>query len=141
MDKILVVDSHEALQRFFLDKLLKARIEEKIPSSDTGLYQQLNLYLAGVLSTMQPPAGSHGVQYDVAVHRQAEKSKDLRQKLCLYRQSAEYSLRLDAIGGRASRHSRYRAEVLCDQDITERIAFYYSMAASALMHLQGKTAA
>lgn len=127
---------------FFLEHILKARIELKLESGRNEEDEELNIYLAGLLHslvcsdlfTMQKPYIS---PFDCDVQEWITLHPGLRNQYIVYRENADFGLICCSFFWGYHHPGSYYHHVLIDSNPCTRIALYYEIAASLLSHLQG----
>lgn len=129
---------------FFLEHVLKARSELHLESGKNDFDQELNVYLAGLLNSLI--AAGQLLQckpyispFDSDVRGYLEQHPGLRNEYVVYRDNADFGLILLGLFFDHTHKGSYHHAVLDDHNNTNRIALYYELAASALIHLQGRT--
>jgi hypothetical protein len=128
---------------FFLDFILKARIDLRLESGLHEVDEEVNVYLAGLFNLLfqsdsfltQKPYIS---PFDVDVQKWLETHPGLRNSFTVYRDNADFGLLLLGLFNGPKHQGSYHHIVIGEHEDKEgRIALYYELAASALMHLQG----
>jgi hypothetical protein len=139
----LAANSNENTQYFFLENILKARIALYL---DTGLHdydEEVNMYLAELLKSMVTPCAftenkPYISPFDYEVKSYLNEHHDTRTEYTVYKENADYGLATKAVFMEYFHKGSYWHKVLQGRtDSSERIAFYYKLAASALAHLRG----
>jgi hypothetical protein len=127
---------------FFLEHVCKARIDLHIESGRHDCDQEINVYLAGLLTSLI--ASTAFIQqkpyisvFDYDIRNYLETHPGLRNEFVVYRDNADYGLLAAGLFAGENHRGSYHHIVLSDQADLGKIALYYSMAASALAHLQG----
>lgn len=127
---------------FFLEHILKARIDLHLETGAHGCDQELNIYLAGLLNSLvqtdsillQKPYIS---PFDIDVRKWLLDHPGLRNAYTAYRENADFALVLHGFFSGFSHDGSYHKAAISENDEEGRIALYYELAASALTHLQG----
>ncbi len=128
---------------FFLEYLLKARTDLHMESGSHACDEELNVYIAGLLSSLirsdsflrQKPYIS---PFDADVKQWLEAHSGLRNAFTVYRDNADFGLLLIGLFTGYKHEGSYHKIVMAGHNDQGRIAIYYRLAASALMHLHGK---
>jgi len=127
---------------FFLEHVCKARIDLHIESGRHVCDQEINVYLAGLLTSLI--ASTAFIQqkpyisvFDYDIRSYLETHPGLRNEFVVYRDNADYGLMSAGLFAGDNHRGSYHHIVISDQADLGKIALYYSMAASALAHLQG----
>jgi hypothetical protein len=127
----------------FLEFILKARTELHLESGGYKFGEELNVYIAGLLRLLlksdsflrQKPYIS---PFDTDVQKWLETHPGLRNTFTVYRDNADFGLLLLGLFDGYKHQGSYHRIVIGDREDKEgRIALYYELAASALMHLCG----
>jgi len=127
---------------FFLEQILKTRIALHVETGQNEFDQEINVYIAGLLNSLvasesfvkQKPYIS---AFDLEIRKWLENHPGLRNEYVVYRDNADFGLIQTGLFPGYEHPGSYHHIVLADTDDRGRIALYYEMAASALMHLQG----
>ena len=127
---------------FFLENILKARADLHLESGGHDRDQELNVYIAGLLNSLvrsdsilrQKPYIS---PFDADVRKWLAAHPGLRNAYTVYRENADFGLLLFGLFTGFEHEGSYHHHVISDRDEHGRIALYYELAASALVHLQG----
>jgi hypothetical protein len=127
---------------FFLEHILKARVDLQLETGSHDCDQELNIYIAGLLNSLvqsdsvlrQKPYIS---PFDIDVRRWLAKHPGLRNTYMVYRENADFGLVLNGFFSGFSHDGSYHKMVISEDEEQGRIALYYELAASALSHLQG----
>ncbi|NLD91147.1 MAG: hypothetical protein GX639_00620 [Fibrobacter sp.] len=127
---------------FFLEHVCKARIDLHIESGRHGCDQEINVYLAGLLTSLI--ASTTFIQhkpyisvFDHDIRNYLEAHPGLRNEFVVYRDNADFSLVSAGLFSGDNHRGSYHHIVISDKIDFGKIAIYYSMAASALTQLQG----
>jgi hypothetical protein len=127
---------------FFLEHVCKARIDLHIESGRNVCDQEINVYLAGLLTSLI--ASTAFIQqkpyisvFDLDIRNYLDTHPGLRNEFVVYRDNADYGLMSAGLFAGDNHRGSYHHKVISDQADLGKIALYYSMAASALAHLQG----
>ncbi len=127
---------------FFLEHICKARIDLHIDSGRHGCDQEINVYLAGLLTSLI--ASTAFIQqkpyisvFDHDIRNYLDTHPGLRNEFVVYRDNADYGLVSAGLFSGDNHRGSYHHIVIADQADLGKIALYYSMAASALTQLQG----
>lgn len=129
---------------FFLENILKARIELNVETGHNEYDQEINVYIAGLLNSLiasesflkQKPYIS---AFDLEIRQWLSNHPGLRNEYVVYRDNADFGLVLSSLFSGYEHPGSYGNIVLRKNDDQGRIALYYEMAASALGHLQGNS--
>jgi hypothetical protein len=129
---------------FFLEHLLKARADLHLETGHHDFDQEVNVYLAGLLNSLivsgpiinQKPYIS---AFDADVRSWLESHPGARNKYIVYRDNADFRLLLSGLFDGCEHRGSYQHIVLTDDSDPGRVALYYELAASALLHLQGNS--
>ena len=127
---------------FFLEQILRARIDLHLESGSNDLDQELNVYIAGLLDSLirsdtlvkQKPYIS---SFDNDVRAWLQRHPGLRNAYTAYRENADTGLLFSGLFTGYDHEGSYHHIVMTEHDEQGRIALYYELAASALAHLQG----
>lgn len=127
---------------FFLEHILRARVELQMESGADECDQELNIYLAGLLNNLIQAKEFIGQKpylspFDTDIQLWLKEHPGLRNAYTVYRDNADFGLLLHGIFVGHERRGTYCRKVFSDHDELGRIALYYELAASALAHLQG----
>jgi hypothetical protein len=127
---------------FFLEHVCKARMDLNIESGKHECDQEINVYLAGLLTSLI--ASTAFIQqkpyisvFDYDIRNYLENHPGLRNEFVVYRDNADYGLMAAGLFSGDNHRGSYHHIVMADQADLGKIALYYSIAASALAHLQG----
>lgn len=127
---------------FFLEHILRARVDLHYESADDSLDQELNVYIAGLLNSLVYN-GDHLQQkpyispFDYDIQKYLAAHPGLRSAYTVYRENADTELLLTGLFNGCRHSGSYHRRVVAHHDEAGRIALYYEIAASALAHLQG----
>lgn len=127
---------------FFLEHVLKARVDLHIETGENEYDQELNIYIAGLLNSLvtsgrlleQKPYVS---PFDTDVRLWLSEHPGLRNEYTVYRDNADFGLLLLGLFLGFEHPGSYHHIVCSVNDGQGRIALYYELAASALAHLRG----
>lgn len=127
---------------FFLEHLLKARIDLHMETGASGYDQEVNIYVANLLRSIltdhydfvHKPYVS---PFDIDVQSYIKEHPGLRNEYLVYKDNADFGLLYDTVFLGFHHDGSYHNRVMADGDIKPRIAQYYVLAASALGHLRG----
>ncbi|MCX7726964.1 MAG: hypothetical protein N2053_08965 [Chitinispirillaceae bacterium] len=127
---------------FFLEHILKARIELKLESGRNEEDEELNIYLAGLLHSLicsdlfslQKPYIS---PFDCDVQEWITSHPGLRTQYTVYRENADFGLICCSFFCGYHHQGSYYHHVFIETNPLSRIALYYEIASSLLSHLQG----
>lgn len=127
---------------FFLDNLLKARIELHFDTGNHEYDQEVNLYLAHLLVIFSTEHYSlenkpYVSPFDFDIRKYLEQHPGLRNEYTVYKDNADFALIVSEAFGGYHHKGSYHSRVLADSDDKQKIAQYYSLAATALGHLRG----
>lgn len=134
-------DSEETLY-FFLEHLLKARIDLHMETGKCEFDEEVNMYLANLLrSVLTAQFDLHKKPYlspfDLDIRKYISEHPGLRNEYIVYRDNADFGLVYDSVFLGFHHEGSYHDIVMPDEDCKPRIAQYYVYAASALGHLRG----
>ena len=127
---------------FFLEHILKARLDLHMESGANDLDQELNVYIAGLLDSLirsdklvrfKPYVSP----FDNDVRQWLQQHPGLRNAYTVYRENADAGLLFSGLFSGFDHDGSYHRIVMTEHDEQGRIALYYELAASALAHLQG----
>lgn len=133
---------NSGLNTFFLEQVERACKDMGGSSVDLDQPVEIKLYLSHLLTSItnefhqfdpQPYVSS----YDIDVQRYLEDHPGLRNEYTVYKANAEWGLCMVGIFLHILHAGSYHHHVLGQIDDRPRIALYYKLAASALMHLYG----
>ena len=127
---------------FFLEHVLKARADLNLETGHHEHDQEINIYIAGLLNSLiesdsflkQKPYIS---SFDIDIRIWLDTHPGLRNQYMVYRDNADFGLILLGLFLGYKHSGSYHHIVLPQTDEQGRIAIYYELAASALIHLQG----
>jgi hypothetical protein len=128
---------------FFLEHILKARADLKLESGHHSCDQEINVYLAGLLNMLldtkhcfsnKPYLSS----VDSDVRKWLDKHPGNHNEYIVYRDNADFGLIFSGIFSSYDHRGSYYHIVMPESMDYSRIAIYYELAASALMHIQRK---
>lgn len=127
---------------FFIEHVCKARIDLHIESGRHVCDEEINVYLAGLLTSLIASTGfiqqkPYISVFDNDIRNYLETHPGLRNEFVVYRDNADYGLLAAGLFAGDNHPGSYHHIVISDQADLGKIALYYSMAASALAHLQG----
>jgi len=127
---------------FFLEHILRARVELSMETGTNECDQELNIYLAGLLNNLIQANGfirqkPYLSPFDIDIRMWLKEHPGLRNTYTVYRDNADFGLLLFGVFVGHIHHGSYYQKVFSEQDDLGRIALYYELAASALAHLQG----
>ncbi len=129
---------------FFLEHILKARVELHLESGANDCDQELNIYIAGLLNSLVQSDSPFRPKpyispFDSDIQQWLAEHPGLRNTYTVYRENADFGLVLFGFFSGYEHEGRYHRVVMKEQDEPGRIALYYELAASALSHLQGSS--
>ncbi|MBN1983104.1 MAG: hypothetical protein JW795_16340 [Chitinivibrionales bacterium] len=127
---------------FFLEHLLRARIELH---RETGKYdydEEVNMYVAGLLESLATARNSFQDKpylspFDHEVRNYIASHPGLRNEYIVYKENADFALVSQTVFDGFYHKGSYHRRAVNASDYSGRIALYYKLAASALGHLQG----
>jgi hypothetical protein len=130
---------------FFLNHVLKARVDLHLESGLHENDQETNVYLAGLLNSLVTSDAflrqkEYVSPFDIDIRNYLDVHPDDRTKYIVYRDNADFGLVSRGVFQGYVHPGAYRKIVMPDSDPQGRIAAYYELAASALSHLQGSHA-
>ncbi len=128
---------------FFLENILKARADLHLESGGHDFDQELNVYLAGLLNSLVSQGAFLGNKpyispYDIDIRRWLAAHPGVRNTYMVYRENADFGLALLGLFSGYAHKGSYYHIVMFDNNEKSRIALYYEIAASALVHLKGR---
>jgi hypothetical protein len=135
--------SKEKVQYFFLENILKARIELHLDSGQYNYDEEVNMYLANLLLFLLQPFSEtfnkpYISPYDYEVNAYLEQHPDVRTEYVVYKENADFGLISNGVFITYLHKGSYWHKVISKKtDSTKRISIYYQLAASALSHLRG----
>jgi hypothetical protein len=114
----------------------------KMESGRHDFDQEVNVYIAGLLNSLvESDAFLHQKSYisafDIDVREYLECHPGARNAYTVYRDNADFGLIQMGLFVGYEHHGSYQHLVLPDENEQGKIALYYELAASALIHLQG----
>ncbi len=129
---------------FFLEQVLKARVDLNLETGKNEFDQEINVYIAGLLNSLigstsfvqQKPYIS---SFDFDVRKWLEAHPGLRNEYVVYRDNADFGLVLLGLFLKIHHQGSYHKIAMSESNDQGRVALYYNMAASALSHLQGNS--
>lgn len=129
---------------FFLEHVLKARVDLNLETGKNEFDQEINVYIAGLLNSLigstsfvrQKPYIS---PFDFDVRKWLEAHPGLRNEYVVYRDNADFGLVLLGLFLKIHHQGSYHHIVMPESNDQGRVALYYNMAASALSQLQGNS--
>jgi hypothetical protein len=130
---------------YFLNHILKARVDLHLESGLHANDQETNVYLAGLLCSLMSSdlflrQKEYVSPFDVDVRKYLDTHPGARTKYVVYRDNADFGLVSRGIFKGYVHPGAYQKIVMPESDPQGRIAVYYELAASALTHLQGSHA-
>lgn len=135
--------SREKKTFFFLENVLKARIELNLETGCNGENDEgTNVYVAGLLESLVEPDGPmRGKPYisasDADVRAFLEEHPGNSTEYIVYKENADFGLLTTSVFSGYEHSGSYHRRVLSESDESGRIALYYKLAGSALMHIAG----
>jgi hypothetical protein len=141
----LATKSNERTQYFFLENILKARIELHLETSAGGYDEELNMYLADLLASLSGPCAFTENKpwvspFDYEVHSYINNHPDTRTEYEVYKENADFGLAATSVFLEFHHKGSYWQRIMQNTSSTNRIGMYYKLAASALAHLRGSRA-
>lgn len=138
----LTLKTEENTNYFFLENILKARINLHL---DTGRYdydEEVNVYLAELLASLVSPSSftenkPYISVFDYEVKSYLQEHPDTRTEYRVYKENADFGLSSVSVFLDYLHAGSYYHRVIGRADSSGRIALYYKLAASALAHLRG----
>jgi hypothetical protein len=136
--------SNERTQYFFLENILKARIELHLETSAGGYDEELNMYLADLLTSLFGSCAFTENKpwispFDYEVHSYLNNHPDTRTEYEVYKENADFGLAATSVFLEFHHRGSYWRRMIQNTS-TSRIGIYYKLAASALAHLRGSRA-
>jgi hypothetical protein len=140
-------EARQETEYFFLSHILRARADLHFESGRHEMDQEINVYLSGLLNAL---TGSNWFirqkeyisSFDTDVRSYLESHPGQRNEFIVYRDNADFGLLAHGVFSGYRHQGSYQHIVMPrDGDHGERIALYYTLAASALIHLHGRQTA
>jgi hypothetical protein len=131
---------------YFLDRLLNARIELRLETErHEGNHEDMNVYLAGLLQSLVQTGGEaydkpYISAYDLDVRHYLEDHPGPANAYIVYKGNADFGLVSCGVFLGHEHKGSYFKRVMPEHDSSPRIASYYNLAASALVHIKGSRA-
>lgn len=127
---------------FFLEHLLRARIDLHMETGRYDFDEEVNMYVAGLLESLATARNSflnkpYLSPFDFEIRRYINEHPGLRSEYMVYKENADFALVSHSVFSGHDHDGSYHNRVLKNEDYFGRIALYYRLAASALSHLQG----
>ncbi len=127
---------------FFLEHLLKARIDLHMETGENVYEEEVNMYLADLLhsvlsSRFDMASKPYLSPFDIDVRNYINAHPGLRNEYVVYKENADFGLVYDSVFLGFNHEGSYHDRVMPEEDIRPRVAQYYLLAASALGHLRG----
>lgn len=127
---------------FFLESLLKARIDLDLETGHHRYDEEVNVYVAGLLEELATSDRfyrelPHVSPYDVDVRNYLEDHPGVATEFVVYKDNADRGLVATCVFQGHPHHGSYFARVMGDHDEAGRAALYYEMAGNALGHIEG----
>ncbi len=142
----LAAKCDEKTQYFFLENILKARIELHLetPACDYG--EEVNMYLADLLASLTTTCAFTEDKpwvspFDCDVASYIEHHHDVRTEYEVYKENADFGLAATSVFAEYHHAGSYWRRTMKNTGAKERIGLYYKLAASALAHLRGSRTA
>jgi hypothetical protein len=131
---------------FFLEKVLNARIALDLNTGTHEYDEEVNVYIGYLLMSLVTSDAFLKVKpyvspYDADVRHYLDEHPGSRAQYCVYRENADFGLVSESLFLGYDHPGSYHRRVLSDRDDESRIALYYELAASALIHLTCANAA
>lgn len=128
---------------FFLEHILRARLDLHLETSERTCDQELNVYIAGLLNSlcysgMQIEQKPYLSPFDNDIQCYLSTHPGPRNMYTVYRENADAGLLFSSLFSGWTHKGSYHHRVMSKNDESGRIAFYYECAAHALAHLQGQ---
>ena len=137
--------SPEKAYFYMMNSFLYSRMEAGFPSNDAFFDEDVNVYVASILTAMiyPPPRGAAGAGDDASLFRAAASAGSIRERYELYRKSADNLLISLGIfkNARGKRPSSMPHLCLSDAAYVGRGKMYYSIAQSYATQLHRKNSA
>jgi len=135
----------EETNMYFLEHIIKARSDLHLDGSMRDSDEEINVYLAGLLSSFISSSAFTGQKsyvsiFDHDIRMWLDVHPGIRNEYVVYRENADFSLIALGIFHKHYHKGSYHKTVMQEYNNQGRIALYYSFAASALSHLQGSSA-
>jgi hypothetical protein len=135
--------TEENTNYFFLENILKTRINLHLDTGRNDYDEEVNIYLAELLASMVSSSSSFTENrpyisaFDYEIKSYLEDHPDTRTEYTVYKENADFGLSSVSVFLDYFHPGSYHHRVIGTSDSSERIAFYYKLAASALAHLRG----
>jgi hypothetical protein len=138
----LTSKTDENTHYFFLENILKARINLHLDTGRSDYDEEVNMYLAELLAALVspcPPAENKPYisAFDYEIKSYLELHRDPRTEYTVYKENADFGLSSVSVFLDYFHAGSYHHRVIGHTDSADRIALYYKLAASALAHLRG----
>jgi hypothetical protein len=134
----------ENTQYFFLENILKARINLHLDTGRHDYDEEVNMYLAELLASLVLSSSftenkPYISAFDYEIKSYLQEHPDTRTEYTVYKENADFGLSSVSIFLDYFHAGSYHNRVIGHTDSSERIALYYKLAASALAHLRGSS--
>lgn len=152
MENIKKIDSYHDLSLktdenthyFFLENILKARINLHLDTGQHDYDEEVNMYLAELLASLVSSSSftqnkPYISAFDYEINSYLQEHPDTRSEYTVYKENADFGLSSVSIFLDYFHSGSYHNRVIGHTDSSERIALYYKLAANALAHLRGSS--
>lgn len=138
----LASKTDENTRYFFLENILKARINLHLDTGQHDYDEEVNMYLAELLSSLVSASSftenkPYISAFDYEIKTYLQEHPDTRTEYTVYKENADFGLSSVSVFLDYFHAGSYHNRVIGHTDSSERIALYYKLAASALAHLRG----
>jgi hypothetical protein len=138
----LTSKTDENTHYFFLENILKARINLHLDTGRNDYDEEVNMYLAELLASLVSPSSftenrPYISAFDYEIKSYLEEHRDPRTEYTVYKENADFGLSSVSVFLDYFHAGSYHHRVSGHLDSSDRIALYYKLAASALAHLRG----
>jgi hypothetical protein len=150
MENLKKIDSYHDLNSkseentlyYFLENILKARIALHLGSGQYDYDEEVNMYLAELLASLVSSSSftenkPYISSFDFEIKSYLHEHPDTRTEYTVYKENADFGLSSVTMFLDFFHKGSYHLRMMGHTDSSERIAFYYKLAAGALCHLRG----
>lgn len=138
----LASKTDENTHYFFLENILRARINLHLDSGRYDYDEEVNMYLAELLASIVSSSSFtenkpyiSAFDYEISSYLQAH--ADTRTEYTVYKENADFGLSSVSVFLDYFHSGSFYRRVIGHEDCSDRIAMYYKLAANALAHLRG----
>jgi hypothetical protein len=152
MENMKKIDSYHDLSSktdentlyFFLQNILRARINLHLDTGHHDYDEEVNMYLAEMLASLVSSSSftenkPYISAFDYEIKSYLQEHSDTRTEYTVYKENADFGLTSVSVFLEYFQSGSYHNRVIGHTDSSERIALYYKLAASALAHLRGSS--